>query len=259
MADKIPVLSGSKLKQMFGSFTYTNTGGGRIRIASAWTDANLTDCVLADANRGRDVRTQCHVKAKEPLERAFREVAERDLSRLIRTYDGLWVPRHMVWNNSRPLSRHSWGVAFDLNAQWNAYGNGISPENRALNEIFNAYGFAWGGDWRAAIRDAMHWELADPDAWAGRMSVPDESKDLILAVQRGEDEWSYHRLKSAVLTGGRFMVVQREVATLFGKTASDAKSPIRDYLASLQVNIVNQSDKLDDPKDPRLYLFVRAA
>jgi hypothetical protein len=254
MAKKISILSKAALENAFGKFGYSNTGGGRIEIESGWVAQNIADCVLKKANKGKDVKTQCHRLAKEPIERAFRMVADQGLSKLIKTYDGLWVPRHQLWKNSKPLSRHSWGVAFDLNAEWNSYGNGISPENLALNEVFNRFGFAWGGDWSPAERDAMHWELADLDAWK---QVPqDADKDLILAIWR-QKQWSYHRLQSARLEGGSFLVDRGEVAALFNKTTSAGTAPIRSLLTELGQKPVKTSDLLNDPQDPRLYLFVK--
>jgi hypothetical protein len=256
VAKKIPVLSSSALKEVFGSFDYQNTTGGRIKIDSHWVGQNIVPCTLKAANKGKDVNTQCHRLAKDPMERAFKMVADKGLSKLIKTYDGLWVPRHMLWKNSKPLSRHAWGVAFDLNAEWNSYGNGISPENLALNEIFNQFGFAWGGDWGPSERDAMHWELANTEAWKGISTAA--TKSLILAVWR-EDQWSYHRLKGAKLEAGHFMVDRKEVAALFDKVTSGGSSPIRDLLQELGCKITKDSDLLNDEQDPRLYLFVKAS
>lgn len=258
MARKIPVLTTDGVKKTFGEFSYENIGGGRIRIDPAWVQENIVDCTLVRARNGQNVATKCHEKAKEPFERAFQMIADKGLSNLIKTFDGLWVPRHQLWKNSKPLSRHSWGIAVDLNAEWNAYGNGISPENLALNEVFHLFGFAWGGDWSPSERDAMHWELADVDAWKRVGAVPDESKDLILAIWRGE-QWSYHRLLSAKLAGGRFLVDNREVAALFGRNVAAGTSPIRDLLTAWGQEIIKTSDLLNDPKDPRLYLFVKAS
>jgi len=257
MAEKIPVLSTAALKRTFGDFTFQNIGGGRIEIDPAWVQENIVNCVLVRASSGKDVSTRCHRLAKEPFERAFQEISDRGLSKLIKTYDGLWVPRHQLWKNSKPLSRHSWGIAVDLNAPWNAYGNGISPENLALNEVFNRFGFAWGGDWSPLERDAMHWELAVVDAWKLVGAAPDESKDLILAIWRGE-QWSYHRLQMARLKGYQFLVDRHEVAALFNKTTSAGTTPIRDLLAELGQKPVKTEDRLNDPKDPRLYLFVKS-
>lgn len=260
MAEKIKILSTTQVKATFGTFTYRNRSNGSIIVEQAWIDANIVNCVLPKGKGNADVRTQCHRLAKEPLERAFQTVADKGLSRLIHTYDGLWVPRHQVWKNSKPLSRHSWGIAFDLNAATNGFGNGISPENRALNEIFNLYGFAWGGDWTPlSQRDAMHWELADVNAWKEMIAAPaDEKKSLILAIDRGNQPISYYRVLSAKLEPGQFMVDRKEVAGLLNVTvAAGGRSPIRDLLAELKFDITREGDHMADAVDPRLYLFVK--
>ncbi len=257
MAKKIPVLSGTKLQSTFGKFSYTNVGGGRIKIDQAWIDANIVDCVLAKAKNGNDVKAQCHRLAKEPIERGFQMVADKGLSSLIKTYDGLWVPRHMSWKDRKPLSRHSWGIAFDINQATNSYGNGISVENRALNEVFNLFGFAWGGDWSAEERDAMHWELADLDAWRKLDSAPEPAvKALILAVWRGQ-QYSYHRVASAKLEDGHFAVDRAEIAELLGAASASGRGAVRDVVSALGFKVEKDGDHLSDTVDPRLYLFVK--
>ena len=255
MARKIPVLSTAEVRRVFGDFSFRNTGGGRIEIDPGWVQANIVPCVLRTAKRGADVRTQCHRLAKAPIEAAFEEVHRRGLSSLIRTYDGLWVPRHQLWKDSKPLSRHSWGTAFDLNAEWNPYGGGVSPENVALNEVFNQYGFAWGGDWSPGQRDAMHWELAVLDA-APVASAGSAVPHLIVAAWR-DGQWSYHRLRTARLVESRFMVDPAEVAQIANRRLPAGEQPIREVVRALGMKIEKTSDKLSDIADPRMYVFIK--
>lgn len=254
MAEKIHVLPPSEIRRVFGDFEYRNTGGGAIDIDAGWVRENIVDCVLKEANGGKDVRTRCHRLAKEPLERAFEAVAARGLSRLITTYDGLWVPRHQLWKDNKPLSRHSWGTAFDLNADRNPYGGGISPENAALNVVFNRCGFAWGGDWSPRERDAMHWELAQLDA--GKTTGAREGAHLIIAASHGDD-WSYHRMAKARLVDGRFIVDRQELAGIWNRRLSVGESPVRDAIGDLGMTVTQISDKLADADDPRVYVFVK--
>lgn len=260
MTRKISVLSASERERVFGSFVYSELEGGRIRISPQWVAQNLTPCLLAKANgRGQDVMTQCHHLAKAPLEAAFDEIAGRRLWRLIHSFDGLWVARHMTWNARRPLSSHSWGIAFDLNAAANPYGGGISPENRALNEVFNRYGFAWGGDWNGA-KDAMHWELADVKAKENVSRSP----RLIVAVQRGEG-FSYHAVPNAHMREGHFDVAPHSIASALGRdvtekdAASDAQTPLRQVLHDMDTQVIHLGDHRADRYDPRFYVFVKPA
>lgn len=261
MTKKINVLSAAERLKVFGTFTYCELPGGRIEISPRWVAQNLTECRLAKANgKGKDVVTRCHHLVKEPLQHAFKEIAARGLWRLIHTFDGLWVARHMTWNPRRPLSSHSWGIAFDLNAATNPYNGPISAENRALNEVLGCYGFAWGGDWRGA-RDAMHWELADLEAWQ-RGNKP-KTPRLILAVDR-KRAYSYHALTQAVWDGGHFAVDAAEVAQVLDsrkgrRNVTEDAVPLRSALRTLGAEVVKLGDHRRDAHDPRYYVFVRPA
>ncbi len=275
MTSKISVLSGAQRKQAFGDLVYSDVGGGRIAVSPSWIAANIVDCCLAKADgQGSDVDTRCHRLAKEPLERAFEDLAASGLWRLIHSFDGLWVPRHMTWNPDRPLSSHSWGIAFDINASRNPYGGGVTPENRALNATFNRYGFAWGGDWNPP-KDAMHWELADTLAWKSQSPdspsspIQPPSPRLILAVAR-DGAFSYHAVPDAHLWQGHFEVKPAEVADTLGLPVPDpvkgvpvtgvpvkGTEPLRDVLDSLQAQVIKLGDNLSDAADPRYYVFLR--
>lgn len=263
MPSKISVLSGAEREQVFGSLIYSNASGGRIEVSPGWIAANIVDCCLPKANgHGGDVQTRCHRLAREPLEHAFADLADSGLWSLIRSFDGLWVPRHMTWNPDRPLSSHSWGIAFDINASRNPYGGGISPENRVLNEVFNRYGFAWGGDWNGA-KDAMHWELADVEAWKSQSAevtpVQPAPPRLILAVAR-DGAFSYHAVPDAQLSQGHFEVKASQVADSLGlptPVSSPASGELRDVLDSLHAQVITLGDSLSDATDPRYYVFLR--
>lgn len=257
MATKIKALSERAIKRVFGAPGYREVGGGRVKLDAGWISGNIVACSLEGARRGKTVTTECHRLAKEPLERAFREVQRKGLSGLIRAFDGLWVPRHKCWNPSRGLSSHTWGIAFDLNAETNGYGCAASPENLALNEIFGRYGFAWGGHWTPDTqRDPMHWELAQVDAWK-EAQEPKARASLILGIARGSAV-SYHRIASAELVTGAFMVDRMEVAELLGRSAAPGRSAIRELLSELDVAVTRTGDHLRDAVDPRVYLFVKA-
>ena len=258
MTKKISVLGRLGRTRAFGSFEWSERKGGSIRIDPTWVARNLVSCRLAKANgKGGDVVTSCHRLAKEPLEAAFSELASSGQWRLIDTFDGLWVPRHMTWNPRRGLSSHSWGIAFDLNAARNAYNGGTSAANRTLNETFNRYGFAWGGDWNKAT-DSMHWELADLTKARSALQapvVPAEPR-LILAVER-EQGWSYHAIPDARLREGHFSADASLIAQALG-VAPVVAQPVAPTLALLSAtlrglgaSIVKLGDHLDDKADPR--------
>ena len=264
MTEKISVLGSAARAQVFGSFEWSECKGGSILIDPKWVEQNIVSCRLVKANgKGADVVTSCHRLVKEPLEAAFRELAESGQWRLIDSFDGLWVPRHKTWNAARGLSSHSWGIAFDLNAANNAYNGGTSAANRTLNETFNRYGFAWGGDWNGA-KDSMHWELADLAKAQAALKAPPVKTEprLILAVERN-DGWSYHAIPNAHLIEGHFAVEAPLIAQALGiapvvaAATPPALAPLDVTLRALGATIIKLGDHLDDAVDPRYYVFVQ--
>lgn len=86
-----------------------------------------------------------------------------------------WVFRHQRHDPARPLSRHAWGIANDVNPDdnqahefapgktpipWSPEWVSIWPRGvpRGVVDAFKSCGFAWGGDWKGFV-DPMHFEL----------------------------------------------------------------------------------------------------
>lgn len=96
---------------------------------------------------------------------------------------GCFVFRHIRHDSANPLSMHSWGIAFDVDARRNfsqTYKRGEGPVawseeymrvwpngvDRAFVEALQSVGFAWGSDWDEdgmstdhTYYDPMHFEL----------------------------------------------------------------------------------------------------
>ena len=161
-------LSTVKVKEFFGAFTYTDLAGGRIRIDPMWVKKNIVTVEVPQLAGVTSMggRVAFHQKGVQQLKNAFEEVERQELLRYVLTWDGSWVPRHIGWDRRRALSRHSWGIAFDINARWNGYGKTPAREDehgtvRPLVPIFESHGFCWGGGWKKP--DGMHFELAELD------------------------------------------------------------------------------------------------
>lgn len=163
--------SETEIRQHFGDFNYIEIGGGEIRILGSWAHKNIVTVTIDELKHVvRDGRIECHRAIAGPMRAAFAEVGRRNLTDRILKWDGCWVPRHMSWNPSRSLSRHSWAIAFDINAHWNGYGD--APKGKGehgsvveLVPIFESHGFAWGGYFRPdSYRDGMHFEFCKPEA-----------------------------------------------------------------------------------------------
>jgi hypothetical protein len=148
-------LTGAEAHDVFEPFTYVSLGDGMIRIDPDWVQRNIVRARVP-IFRGEVV---CHRLMIPQLRGALQEIVDRGLDHLIdpSQYGGCWVPRHILFNPSRPLSMHAWGLAIDFNVSTNQYG--AQPQlDRRIVEIFERWGFAWGGRW--STPDGMHFELA---------------------------------------------------------------------------------------------------
>lgn len=131
---------------------------GRIKILGNWVKENIVRIELPIVGY-----TRCHKSIYFDLFRIFYRLEKNGHADKIDVHDfrirgGSFVPRHMCWNSNRGISRHSWGVAIDLNVSTNAYGS-AGTMHKAIIEMFNDFGFFWGGKWRTS--DPMHFEAGD--------------------------------------------------------------------------------------------------
>jgi hypothetical protein len=104
-------------------------------------------------------RVTCNRALIPQLRGAMRELADEGLAHLIRSYNGCYVPRFVNRVPTAAISHHTWGVAFDCNAEWNAFGTRPAQDAR-LVEILREWGFTWGGDW--VVPDGNHFEYRRP-------------------------------------------------------------------------------------------------
>lgn len=191
------------VEQTFGRFAWREDPGqrGRIEILGEWERQQIVSLAppfeLHDG-RGRRVWTvRCHRLAASALQRALADLDARGLGHLINTFDGCFVPRHMGWDARRALSRHSWGIAVDVNARLFPYGSRARQDARLI-AAFARQGFAWGGEWRTP--DPMHFEVVD-------LAAP--ARELAILVD-GE------RVAAGLLHEGRALAPVREVAEALG-------------------------------------------
>jgi len=102
----------------------------------------------------------------------FALIDKEGLSKHIVTFNGSYVPRLKRGDNvpttKYGLSRHSRGLAIDINAMWNPMGKPPAPLGALgcvlpLVPLMHEVGLVWGGDWGGASCDAMHFELGTFD------------------------------------------------------------------------------------------------
>ena len=103
-----------------------------------------------------------HRKAAKQLIAFFSLIEDKGLLHKVLTFNGSYVPR-LVRNSKNRLSNHSFGIAFDINAQWNSLGCtpaalGEKGSVRELVPLAHRCGFYWGGHF--SRKDGMHFEIA---------------------------------------------------------------------------------------------------
>jgi hypothetical protein len=143
------------IKKLFGDFKWREGLKGRIIITDDWEKKYIVRVELPIVGH-----VQCHKEVMFDLFRIFHYLEVNGDAQYIDTQDfrirgGCYVPRHKCWDKRRGLSRHSWGVAIDLNVSTNSYGTKGDMHPHII-DMFAKYKYLWGGYWR--IPDSMHFE-----------------------------------------------------------------------------------------------------
>ena len=128
-----------------------------------------------------DGTIRCHRLAASKIQELFRRWDERNLLHLVLSYAGTFDARYKKGKSpgdgpqaaqqsdaAGALSNHSFGTAFDINADSNPFAArpALEPGRGALRELVadaNGLGFFWGGHFNQS-KDGMHFELARLDA-----------------------------------------------------------------------------------------------
>ena len=152
---EIPGKSTSDIERVYGKFSYKENPSkpGAIIIDPSWARKNI---VKVEFHTGQ--KTWCHAGIADELKSLYKKACSESGY----TPESIWsfVPRHMRWDSSRPLSRHSWGIAFDVDPALNGVnkrsGTPLHKHPRWV-EVFKEAGWSWGGDWKSFC-DPMHFE-----------------------------------------------------------------------------------------------------
>lgn len=139
------------IKRDFGEFAVAQGDGRDVSITPAFADA---DIVTESVPLLGEVR--CHRSIIEPLREALGDLEKQGLADVIDRsgYSGCFYPRRI--SPKSDLSRHSWGIALDLNIAGDARGRDVdfAPE---LVEAMAKVGFRSGADW--LVPDPAHFEF----------------------------------------------------------------------------------------------------
>ena len=155
------VLPTALVKEMFGDFQIKERDGTWIITEPSWREENIQ--VKRVPILGS---TRCHRLMWEPLEGALNQILDEGLAYTLSLQDfkksgGCYAPRRINrFDAGGSISRHAWGIAIDINTK--------SSYHPRVVEIFNSWGFAWGGTWTSP--DEMHFELRDLSASISKTS-----------------------------------------------------------------------------------------
>ncbi|MEA2499249.1 MAG: hypothetical protein QOH26_1654 [Actinomycetota bacterium] len=139
-------------KRTFGEFAARPTKTGALTLMDGWRDNNIrTESVPILGS------VTCHRKLFPQMRGALNELEEKGLAYLIRRdeYAGCYNSRFVATPPGIRLSRHAWGVAFDINTSNNQFGQEPHQDPR-LVRIMRKWGLLWGGTW--PLPDGMHFE-----------------------------------------------------------------------------------------------------
>lgn len=99
-------------------------------------------------------RIYCNRDMVIPLKFAFGNLIDRGFVKELRTWDGCFNIRKK--RGAASASLHSWGLAIDVNAAWNGFGQPFTL-SAGFVKCFRDAGFDWGGEWTPC--DGMHFQL----------------------------------------------------------------------------------------------------
>jgi len=162
-------LSENKVRELFGNPVYREIENSHeVDLSRHWHNNNIISTHIPELagleTYGGVIRGNilCHREIAYQFQEMFREIGEAGLINKILFWGGGFYPRWMR-GTFNVLSRHTWGVAFDLNPSENAQGSPPAAirQTGSLVELvpfFEKWGFAWGGNWENP--DGMHIEVA---------------------------------------------------------------------------------------------------
>ena len=148
------VLPLAQVKLHYGEFAIRDGSGRTVEIDPTWVAENIVDVDVPVLGTVR-----CHRLVIDQLESALRELVDRAITQVVdvRQFSGCHNARRI--GVGLPLSRHSWGIALDLNVGDNPRGSFTTQDPR-LVDVMRTAGFGWGGSW--LVPDPAHYEIIEP-------------------------------------------------------------------------------------------------
>lgn len=141
------------LKALFGEFAARTLEGqpGSIEVDPEWRRTHLITTRIPLVGQ-----VTCHRGIVPQLRGAMAELRSAGLGRLIRSFNGCFVPRFISRDPTAMLSHHTWGIAIDMNLAFgNYYGDPPHQDPRLVGTL-ERWGFMWGGIF--VVPDGNHFE-----------------------------------------------------------------------------------------------------
>jgi peptidoglycan hydrolase-like protein with peptidoglycan-binding domain len=149
-------------ENFYGRPGFKPAGNGNVTIDPAWINTHLLEIEIPVQDSSSKMLV--HKLAAQRFVAMFENWRAADLLGRIVTVDGTFVSRYKRGSLTE-LSRHSWGLAIDLNASQNLQGHVAAHIGQVgcVRELVPgaiAAGFFWGGHFHN--QDPMHFEVALP-------------------------------------------------------------------------------------------------
>ena len=163
------------VKERFGEFSFRQTRGDAIVIDEAWKEANIVTVDMPPLGV-----FECHRLVVPYVRSAIENLRVAGLIAEIDPADfqlaGGCFNARLIRGGDKgfALSRHSWGIAIDINPSTNRYDGGVTLSD-AFGQTFRDWGFSWGAGWLRP--DGMHFE------WS-RLEVPEERNCSTSTLER---------------------------------------------------------------------------
>ncbi len=154
------------VKERFGEFSFRPTSGDGIVIDQAWEDANIVTVDIPPLGL-----FECHRLVVPYVRSVIEDLRATDLITEIDPGDfqlaGGCFNARLIRGGDKgfALSRHSWGIAIDINPSTNRYDGGVTLSEE-FGQTFRDWGFAWGAGWLRP--DGMHFEWSHLEVPEGR-------------------------------------------------------------------------------------------
>jgi hypothetical protein len=138
----------------YGTIRYVDLPRGHIRIVNDFFQKYMVKVKLPYIGH-RWVHKEMATLLVECLEHIV-HVCQYDSEWEYIEHIGIFNPRHMWYRATKPLSKHAFGIAMDINPWENMPGtDGKIP--LVIVQFLEKKGFKWGGRWPK--KDPMHFEM----------------------------------------------------------------------------------------------------